>query len=102
MNKTADSHINPGGGNDALQVEFIDTGSNRETLFYVGPHQTLGHAWKEAYRELKEKAKDGDELLCREGDVSLMSHLDLTFVQLAEKKICEARRYKIRRGTGGA
>jgi hypothetical protein len=92
----------PSASKGAVQVEFIDSGSNRETIFYVGLHQTLGHAWKEAYRELKEKPKEGDELLCREGDVSLMEYLELTFEKLAEKKICPARRYKIRRGTGGA
>jgi hypothetical protein len=102
MNASANVSSNPSAGNDAVQVEFIDSGSNRETIFYVGLHQTLGHAWKQAYHELKEKPKDGDELLCREGDASLTQYLDLTFEKLAKEKICPSHKYKIRRGTGGA
>ena len=49
----------------------------------------------------RESPKNGDELLC-EGGGSLMGYLDSTLAQLRDQKVCQSRKYQLRRATGGA
>jgi hypothetical protein len=82
-------------------VEVINLNTNETVKFHVSWEETLGKVWDTAYEELKETKNPKDEFLC-EGGESLMPYLGLTLLQLRDKKVCQNRKYQIRRPTGGA
>jgi hypothetical protein len=88
---------NPGGP----IVEVTNLNTNDSVKFHAKWEETLQQVWTTAYTELKESPKPGDELLC-EGGASLMGYLNLTLAQLRDQKVCQNRKYQIRRATGGA
>lgn len=92
----------PEGPNGRPEVEFIDLNTNEVAKFHVEWNDTLESAWSTAYAKLKEEQSPEDKLLCDKDDVSLMDYLKLTFVDLRDRKICQARKYRVRRRTGGA
>lgn len=87
---------------NTIRTTFIDLGSNDKVFVDVKESETLRHAWNEAYKQLSEKHKPTDELLCEKDSKSLMAFLDLTFEEMKRREICPHHIYKIRRETGGA
>ena len=82
-------------------VEVTNLNTNDTVKFHAKWDETLQQVWTTAYSELKESPKPGDELLC-EGGASLMGHLNSTLAQLRDQKVCQNRKYQLRRATGGA
>ncbi|HZQ46594.1 MAG TPA: hypothetical protein VFC07_06260 [Verrucomicrobiae bacterium] len=82
-------------------VEVTDLNTNTSVKFFARWEETLAQVWTNAYGELKEARKPGDEFLC-EGGGTLTEHLNSTLAQLREQKVCQNRHYQIRRATGGA
>lgn len=82
-------------------VEVTNLNTNETVKFHVKWEDTLNQVWDEAYDELKETRNPGDQLLC-EGGESLMGYLNSTLAQLRDQKVCQNRKYQIRRPTGGA
>lgn len=90
------------GPNGRPEVEFLDLNTNEVIKFHVEWNDTLDSAWATAYKKLKEERSPEDKLLCDKDGASLMEYLALTFAQLRDRKICQARKYRMRRRTGGA
>lgn len=82
-------------------VEVTNLNTNDLVKFHAKWEDTLQQALATAYTELKESPKAGDELLC-EGGGSLMGYLNSTLAQLRDQKVCQNRKYQLRRATGGA
>ncbi len=82
-------------------VEVMNLNTNDTVKFHAGWEDTLKEVWDKAYGELHETRNSGDELLC-EGGAVLSGYANLTLAQLREQKICQNRKYQIRRPTGGA
>jgi len=84
-----------------VTVEFIYLNTNEETKFLVSWEDTLAQVWEQAYDKLGEVHREKDELECQNGE-SLMSYLNLTLIELHERRICQERKFQIKSETGGA
>jgi hypothetical protein len=82
-------------------VEVTNLNTNESVKFHANWDETLQVVWDRAYTELKEAKNAGDELLC-EGGAVLTGYVNSTLAQLRDQKICQNRKYQIRRPTGGA
>jgi len=99
-------HGGEGGGHHdddrGPRVEVLYVNSLKEVAFHAEWNDTFAEVWERAYRELKEKRKEGDKFQCRDGSVDLTPHLQLTLRQARERGICAKRHFQIAGPTGGA
>ncbi len=93
----------PGHDNE-VEVEVLNTKSNREVKFEALWTSTLQQVWDAAYREFHppEQRDPQDKFQCQKAGVDLTPYLGLTVRQAHDQHICTNRHYQIVGGTGGA